>query len=290
MNSVFYDLAKEIVDKKDGNQVDKDEQYEEIVKYLEESTAQLVKEGMDKKKAAQKVMENLRDANEMSGPIQRVMFPFEKGLLLVLAAISAIYSLVISITWLYQNNDAHLVWFLISTTSSSFVYIFAVKPIQSINRRMLLNFILIIHMFTSLYGAFLIWGLEGPIVIMLSLLSLLMITLSIVLISLTRVGNKQLKKHKLSKQIRVLHSLNITAGIIVAGATFLFLWFLLSFSGELTLERLVIFLPFIIWLISYMLQIKLITQEKKQVAYALAIIPVLLLIVILTFLIMLIFA
>src|SRR5699024_12076924 len=100
MNSVFYDLAKEIVDKKDGNQVDKDEQYEEIVKYLEESTAQLVKEGMDKKKAAQKVMENLRDANEMSGPIQRVMFPFEKGLLLVLAAISAIYSLVISITWL----------------------------------------------------------------------------------------------------------------------------------------------------------------------------------------------
>lgn len=298
MNTIFHSFANQIVKQVDENQTDKDDLYEEIMDHLKESHAQLVKEGFNEKQAEQKAMDNFFDTMRIGDQVQQVIFPFRKEMLLILAVVSAIYSFAISSIWLYLENDTNIVWFLISATSSSFLYIYAIKPILFKSHRPLLNIILMIHIFIYVFGSILIFGLEKPTSIILALLSLFIIVLSIVLFSLTFERNKRSAKdheannhdQKLAKQIKFLHTLNTTAGIILGGATLLFLWFLLSFSGELTLARLVIFLPFIIWLISYMLQIKLITQDKKQVAYALAIIPVLLLIVIVTFLIMLIFA
>ena len=179
---------------------------------------------------------------------------------------------------------------MISVTSSSFIYIYAVKPIDSLRSRLFwLRIALIINMFTYIFGAFIIFGLEKPVSTVLSLLVLFIILLNIVLISLMSVRSKRTSKHSYPKQVNLLHALNIVAGIIIGGATLLMLWLLLAFSGELTLARSVIFLPFFIWLISYILQIKFITRNKKQIAYTLAAIPVLLSIVIVIFSIRLIF-
>lgn len=290
MNATFHDFVDKLVKQTDGNQVNKNDLYEEIMSHLEKSRAQFIKDGFDERQAEQKAIENYRSISGVDGQVQQVISPHENRMLLILAIASVIYSFVISSIWLYLDHDTNIVWFLISVTNSSFVYLCAVKPIYSLSRKLWLNIILIIHMFIYIFGAFLIFGLKGPISIILALLSLFIILLSIVLVSLTTVNNKQPNKHKLSKQIKLLHALNITAGIITFGATILILWLLLGFSGEMTLGRTVIFLPLFIWLISYFLQIKFITKNKKQVAYALAVIPGLLLIIIVVFLIMMIFA
>ncbi len=298
MNTTFHGFVDKIVKQADGGQAEKDDLYEEIMDHLQESHGQFVKEGFNEKQAEQKAMAHFLDTSEIGRQVQQVIFPFRKGMLLILAVASAIYSFAISSIWLYLENDTNIVWFLISTTNSSFVYVYAIRPIIYLSHRPLLNIILFIHLFIYIFGSVLIFGLERPISIILALLSLFIIVLNIVLFSLTVASNKRSGKdhhpnnheQKLAKQIKFLQTLNITAGMILACATLLSLWLLLAFSGELTLARSVIFLPFIIWFISYRLQNKLITKNRKQAAYVLAIIPTLFIIIILVFLIMLIFS
>lgn len=287
MNARFHDFANEIVKQTDEVHVDKEDLYIEVMNHLEKSKAKFVKDGFDEKQAEQKAMENFRNISEVAGQVQQPIFPFMKMMLLTLAVTSIVYSFATSSIWLYLENDTNIVWFMISVINSSFIYVCAVKPIS---RKLWLNTVLIIHIFIYFFGAVLIFGLKDPISTILGLLSLFIVLLSIVLVSLTLVYHKQSSKHKLSKQTKLLHVLNITTGIILVGATKLVLWLLLAFSGEMTLAGSVIFSPLFIWFITYILQIKYITKNNKQVAYGLAVIPVFLLIVIIAFSIRLIFA
>src|SRR5690625_493766 len=114
-------------------------------------------------------MENFGGVSEISGQMQQEIFPFHKRMLFILAIASFIYSLVISSIWLYLENDVNIVWFLISVTYSSFLYVNAVRPIERLNQRGWLNTLFIIHIFIYTFGALLIFELKSPISIVLSL-------------------------------------------------------------------------------------------------------------------------
>lgn len=290
MNGKFHEFADEMIKKTEQNQTNKEVLYKEIINELEEAKAKFMMEGLTERQAEQKSIESYLGVRKADGEVQQNIFPSEKRMLIILAIASMTFSIFLSSMWLYMENDVNIVWFLISVTSSSFIYICAVKPIKSLRKRLFwLKISLIINMFIYIFGAFTIFGLEKPISTILSLLSLFITLLNIVLISLIWVKSKRPKKHSYAKQVRSLHVLNIVSGIIIGGATLLMLWLLLGFSGELTLARSVIFLPFFIWVISYILQIKLINRNKSQIAYTLATFPVLLSIIIVVFFIRLIF-
>src|SRR5699024_954202 len=290
MNGKFHEFADEMVKQTELNQTDREVLYQEIMIYLEKEKMQFVAEGLTEIKAEQKAIESYLYVRKTGGEGQQNILPREKRMLIILAIASMVYSTFLSSMWLYVEKDVNIAWFLISVTSSTFIYIYAVKPIDSLRSRLFwLRIALIINMFTYIFGAFIIWGLEKPVSTVLSLLVLFIILLNIVLISLISVRSKRTSKHSCPKQVNLLHALNIVAGIIICVATLLMLWLFLVFSFDLSLFMSFIFLPFFIWLISYILQIKFITLNKKQIAYTLAAIPVLLSIVIVVFSIRLIF-
>src|SRR5699024_11350529 len=127
-------------------------------------------------KAEQKAIESYLYVRKTGGEGQQNILPREKRMLILLAIASMVYSIFISSIWLYVEKDVNIAWFLISVTSSSFIYIYAVKPIESLRSRLFwLRIALIINMFIYIFGAFIIWGLEKPDSTVLSLLVLFII-------------------------------------------------------------------------------------------------------------------
>lgn len=279
MNPTFHHFVDKIVKQTDGNQAGKDDLYEELMVHLEMSSEQFIQEGFTEKQAEQKAMEHFGGAEEIGSQIQRAMFPFRKEMLLTLAIASIICSFSIYLAWLLLENHAVIGWLVISIITSSSLFVTAVRPTCYLSRRIWLNTFLIIHVFLYVYGALLASGIDNPISIALTLLSWPIILLGIVLLYLITLNNYQPSKHRLHKHFRTLHILNLTAGIILVCATLFFLWGILVFSGEITLRVLIVFIPLVIWLIAYILQINLLPKNEK-IAYAIAIIPMLILIVI----------
>src|SRR5699024_12472004 len=133
---------------------------------------------------------------------------------IILAIASMVYSTFLSSMWLYVEKDVNIAWFLISVTSSSFIYIYAVKPIESLRSRLFwLRIALIINMFTYIFGAFIICGLEKPVSTVLSLLVLFIILLNIVFFSLISVRSMLKSKYSFTNQVKLLTDIYVVDGV-----------------------------------------------------------------------------
>lgn len=272
MNPSFHRFVDKIVKQTAGNQTEKDDLYEELMIHLEMSREQFIKEGFNEKQAEWKAMEHFGDAGEVGGQIRQAMFPFRKEMILALASVSIVLSFGVYMAWLLLENDAVIGWLFISVIISSCLFYAAIKPSSSLNRRLWLNTVLVIHILLYIYGALLASGIDNPISIALTFVSWLIILFGIILLYLTTLNNYQPSKYTLDKQFKVLHILNLTTGIIIVCATLFYLWGILVFSNEITLRMLIVFIPLLIWLIAYILQMNFLSKNKK-IAYMIAIIP-----------------
>lgn len=277
MNPSFHHFVDKIVKQTTGNKTEKDDLYEELMVHLEMSREQFIKEDFNEKQAEQKAMEHFGDADEIGDQIRRAMFPFRKIMMLALASVSIIFSFGVYLAWLFLENEAIIGWLFISVIISSCLFYAAIKPASSLNRRFWLNTVLIIHIFLYVYGALLASGIAHPISIALILLSWLIILFGIILLYLTTLNSYQSSKYTLDKQFKMLHVLNMTTGIIVICTTLFFIWGIVAFSPEITVRMLIVFIPLIIWLIAYILQINFLAKNKR-IAYTIAIIPMIILI------------
>lgn len=271
MKAEFQNFIEKVVSQIDGNEEEKADLREELTIHLELSYAEFTKNGYDKEEAKQQAMNSFGVPNEIGNDIQHAMFPYKKAMLLTLAITSFLYSFIVYIAHLFINGDAHILWLIISVISSSVVSLFALQVLPSLDRKRWLNATLIFHIATYLIGIG--FALE-PFTYILVLLILL---LSITLIYRTAMYQYKPGKHLLTEQIRWLHFLNISVGLAVIGMTLFFLWGIYAFGGPDTFPYL-ISVPLLIWLVAYYAQIKLITNNKKKVAYAVATMPVMLLI------------
>lgn len=279
MNSSFHHFVDKIVQQTTGNKTEKDDLYDELMVHLEMSREQFRKEGFNEKQAERKAMEHFGDADEIGDQIRRAMFPFRKIMMLALASVSIIFSFGVYLAWLFLENESVIGWLFISVIISSCLFYAAIKPASSLNRRFRLNTVLIIHIFLYVYGALLASGIAHPTSIPLIILSWLIILFDIILLFQTTLNNYQSTKYKLDKQFKMLHIFNMSAGIIVICTTLFFLWGIVAFSSEITLRMLMLFIPFIIWLIAYILQMNFLSRNKR-IAYMIAIVPMIILIVI----------
>lgn len=240
--------------------------------HLEMSSEQFIQEGFTEKQAERKAMEHFGDAEEIGGQIQQALFPFRKVMMLTLAITSIICSVGVYLAQLFIENNNLIVWFMISITISSLILIYANHPIPYLHHRQGLNLIIMIHAFVYAYGWVIAADVNHAIDMALVLLLWVIISIDIGLFYLITIKSSKLT---INKQAVLLHILNIVAGFILVIATLNMLWGLL-FVSEWTSSMLRVFIPFFIWLLAYLLQIRLLSRHKK-IAYTIAIIPILIL-------------
>lgn len=272
MNPRFHRFVNRIVKQTDGNQMEKNDLYEELMVHLEMSIEQFIQEGFTEKQAEQKAMEHFGDAEEIGSQIQQAMFPFRKTMMLTLAITSIIFSVAIYLAQLFIESNNQIVWLMISIAISSLILIYASQLIPFLNRRPWLRLIIIIHAFVYAYGWIIAADINHSIDIALVLLLWFIISIDIGLLYLITIKSRKLT---INKQAVILHILNIMAGFILVITTLNMLWGLL-FASEWTSSMLKVFIPLLIWLLAYLLQVRLISRHKK-IAYAIAIIPILIL-------------
>lgn len=280
MSTVLHRFVEKIVRQTDGNKAEKKDLYEELMSHLESSCNKFLAEGFERQGAEQKAMECFGDAGDVGGQIQQAMFPFRKEMMLTLAIVSIVFSFAVYLAQLFIEGDAYIGWLILSIIVSTFVFIFAVHPLPFLNRRLALNSMLFIHIFTYLFGVLLATGVTQSISIVLTFMAWFIVLLGIVLVYRTTIYDYQSSKHPYKRSAILLHTYNLTIGMVIIGFTLFFLWAFMLFIDEWTPFLLLLLVPLLIWLIAYMTQMKLLGKGRKSMSYVVALAPLLLLIVI----------
>lgn len=276
MTPVFKRYVEQIVQQTDAPPDEKEDLREELLIHLELSYAQLIKEGYSEQQAQRTVLENFGASKIIGNQIQEAMFPYRKAMMLTLAVASLLFSFIVFLSQLFLEGDAHIAWLILSVVVSSCLLTFTLQPMPILNRRILVNSLLLIHLFVYLFGMLMAMSVESNVSIPLTFSAWFIVLLTIVLIYRTTIFDYQFSKQTLKKQVKILHALNITAGIFIIAGTLFFLWAVLAFASlELSPSMFLIFVPLLIWIISYILGMQLIAKNKKRGAYIVTAIPLL---------------
>ncbi|MBO1001357.1 permease prefix domain 1-containing protein [Pseudogracilibacillus auburnensis] len=272
MNPVFDHYVKKIVQQIDGNEEEKTDIYEELIIHLQLSSEQFMLAGYDEKEANEMAMKSFGETNDIGDQMQQAMFPFRKLLFLLLTLSSLLFSFVVYSVQLFLEGDAHIGWLLLSVGTSSILLLFTLQALPFLERKTWLNIALICHIFIYLYGFLLSLYINHSISVPLTYFSLVIILIAIVLVYRTTIYDFQFTFER-KKQTKLLHFLNITLGIIIISASLFFLWAVLIFSESFEPFMLYIFIPMLIWIVTYVTQIKLSEKGKRISAYIVAAIP-----------------
>ena len=276
MTSVFKRYVEKIVQQTDAPSDEKEDLREELLIHLELSYAQLIKEGYSEQQAQRTVLEKFGESKIIGNQIQEAMFPYRKAMMLTLAVASLLFSFIVYLSQLFLEGDAHIAWLLLSVVVSTCLLTFTLQPMPILNRRVWVNCLLLIHLFVYLFGMLMATSVESTVSIPLTFFAWFIVLFAIVLIYRTTIFDYQSSRKTLKKQVKILHALNITAGIFIIAVTLFFLWAVLAFGSlELSPFMFLIFVPLLIWIVSYIMGMQLIAKNKKRGAYIVTAIPLL---------------
>lgn len=155
---------------------------------------------------------------------------------------------------------------------NSFLLFIVLNQDVRFNRRSWLNGILITHILTYLYGYAIGSFLDHAAVLPLAILNWMIILLALFLVYRTTIYEINFQGECV-KEAKLLHLINLVLGVVVTGMTLFFLWVAMWF-GEFHPFILLILIPFVLWILFYFGQMKLL-KKYKRIAFALAIISIL---------------
>ncbi len=267
MTKPFHTFITNILREVDGTKEEKLDMYEEIHVHLELTTTRYIEDGIERQKAEQLVMQDFGDSQKIGNELQEAMFPMRKILLLVLSLASIVFSVTIYVTYLFVEKHAEIIWLLLSIGTSSVLLLFALQVFPFLDRRRWINTVLILHLFIYVFGTLLATYMVHFLTPLLTIFGMILCLLSIVLIYRTTMYDFSFYSSKNTKQTKWLHFINITAGILIIGVTLFFVWGILAFSETFPPFLLVIFIPFVFWMIGYFIQMQLIKRNKRKFAY-----------------------
>lgn len=282
LNIAYRNYINQIIREIDGSDIEKADIAEEIEIHLQLSSEYYMKAGYEKKEAEKLAMNEFGKTNEIGKQMQEAIFPYRKIMFIMLIIASFLYTYSVYTAQLFLEGDAFISWLIIAVFSTSLLLLFVLRVFPKLDRKITLNSVLILHVFTFGYGTFLASSLESKINIFFEIFSWAILLGTIVLIYRTSIIDFEKGDYQLSKHKKVIHFLNITYGIVVIYYTLFFTIAIIAFSelSEIIHPRLAIFfIPLSIWLIAYYIQIKLLKNYAKF-AYLVAIIPAIMLITI----------
>ncbi|RFU62297.1 hypothetical protein D0469_20555 [Peribacillus saganii] len=270
MKSGLERFVENIVRHTDCSKEEKEDLYEELLIHLQMSRGQLMEDGLSKEEAEKKAMALFGNEGEIGSQIQQAMFPYRKELMFTLSVTSILYTVAAYCLQLFWEGNAFIMWMVVSMASSSFIFYLAVNKSVHLNRKRWINSTLVLHALIYLYGGMLSDGLSLTILPIAAGLVILLNLSLLYLTSLNSFGSSQ----ALNRDSKIIHALNITAGIFIIGATLFIVGGSLIMIGGFSPIMLAFCLPALIWIGLYIAQVKAL-KKNKRLAYGLAVVPML---------------
>ncbi|MFE4350952.1 permease prefix domain 1-containing protein [Peribacillus butanolivorans] len=260
MKTTFERYVKKIVNQTDCTKEEKEDMFEELLLHLELSRDDLIKQGKTPKEAEKMALILFGDEWEIGSQIQQALFPYRKELMLTLSIVSILFTFSVYALQLFKEGNAYIAWLLFSILTSATLLSLTLNLLVSINRKIMVNIVLVTHALVYIYGWGIASALDFTLFPLFSLIMAAILLLSLYLIYKTALvlpgySGKNLKKAKL------LHISNITLGILILSVTLFFLYAFLIFSSEVQPFMLLFFIPTVLWISLYILQIKLLKKH-----------------------------
>lgn len=260
MNLTFNQYVKQLILQMDVDANDEQDIYEELVTHLELSKKQFIQSGLNEKDAEKKAMAQFGNPKKIGEEIQDAMFPMRRFLLSLTAYLSIAYAFFAYSAQLFYEGYAHFVWLILAIVFSVCLW-FMAEHIGRFFRSLPIRVTVHIgHILIFLYGSFLLSAIDA-FVAGLSLVAWFIMLLSILGIYQLAIYNYRNGTDKQSKQIIIIHVINITLGIFYIGFFLFFTWGVLLFSegyAEVfgTLRFYMFIATLLVWIICYYVQIK----------------------------------
>lgn len=263
MKTKFERYIRKIVNQTDCTKEEKEDMYEEMLVHLEMSKADLIKQGHAPKEAEKIAIDLFGNEWEIGTQIQQALFPYRKELMLTLSIVSILYTFSVYSLQLFQNGDAYIGWLLFSILTSATLLSLTLNLLVSINRKIWINTALVTHTLVYLYG----WGvasaLDFTMLPLFSMIIAVILLLSLYLIYKTALVLPSYSGKSLRKAKR-LHLFNITIGVLILATTIFYIYIFLIFASEMEPIMLLLCIPAVLWIILYILQIKLLKKHPKS--------------------------
>lgn len=267
MKQPFQRFVEGIVRETDSNHEERKDLYEELLSHLECSFIDYQKQGLSEEEAMRTAMTNFGEEREIGKQLQQAMYPYRREMMLSLSVASLLFAYSVYACQLFVMGDAPIPWLIVAVFISTAILVMTVRPVSSLNRRLWMNSMLLIHIMTFFYGFLLATDVYPPLSTGLSIISGLILLLAIVLVYRTTIYDYSSKRQQLVKDAKRFHFINITTGIFIVFATLFFLWAFLLF-GDMSPKVFILFIPLVLWIVSYASQLQLLSKQKKLWAYA----------------------
>ncbi len=218
---------------------------------------------------------------------------------MTLAISSMVFTICVYLAKLFIEGDAHIVWLVVSMIMSTSILVLSIYPIAFFNRKKWLIALLIFHIIIYAFGATFIDGGLYSFSIVFTPLNLFwgfIILLTLIMIYRAMTHNYLANNHPLPMHAKTLHILNMISGLFVIPVGIYFFTFFLAiaysgngFSGifKSLFSIFYTFFPLLLillWLVLYIIQIKLVRKKKVKIAYSIVCLPVSGMLIILAFL------
>ena len=131
-----------------------------------------------------------------------------------------------------------------------------------------MNSLLMTHLLVYLYGYAIASGFGFAAQLPLTASNWVILLLSLLLVYQTTIYEMNFRDGAV-KETKRLHQVNFISGIVVIGLSLFFLWGAMILFGGFQPALLILLMPFGIWLLLYIGQIKLVKKRKKT-AFVLA--------------------
>ncbi|PWA08886.1 hypothetical protein DCC39_14080 [Pueribacillus theae] len=273
MKSNFEHYVEKILKQTACGNEEKEDISEELMTHLELLKEELMREGMNEKEAELEAMERFGPEKEIGCQLQQSIFPYRKELMLTLSVSSFIFSISVYLLLLSIEGDALIGWLIPSMFINSLLFLIALNQVVGFNRRRWMNSILITHIIIDLYGYTIVSSFDHTAFLPIAILNWLIILLALFLVYQTTIYEMNLQG-EIVKEAKRLHLINLVLGAVVAGVALFYLWVGMWLFGGYHPLILLMMIPFVLWILLYFLQMKLLKKHKGS-AFVIAIISIL---------------
>lgn len=275
MKSKLEQYVKNIVRHTECSKKEKEDLFEELLIHLELSRDQFLKEGLSIEEAEKKAMEVFGEEGEIGSQLQQAIFPYRKELMLTLALSSLLFTVSNYVVALFVTGDAFFGWLIVSMFLSGMLLFLPLNQSFHLNKKLWLNALLVLHTLGQLYGWLIATQIPGTSNIGLTIWVWLNIALAIGLVYRTTIYDFSADE----KHMKFLHGINITSGILIIGASLVFIVGGLIMIGSLHPMMLLFSSPILLWMVLYIVQLKVVKKNKK-IAFTIGSVPFLIFVLI----------
>ncbi|MGN1386653.1 MAG: permease prefix domain 1-containing protein [Bacillus sp. (in: firmicutes)] len=246
---------KKIVDHTDCSKEEKEDLAEELTVHLEILTEENIKLGMSEQEAVQEAIRIFGSEHTIGEQLQQAMFPYRRELLVTISLSFIALTFAAYSVYLFYLQEASNIELLINVLIGLGLLTATVSQTFNTKRKLIINSLLVMALLGSVMNSLMLAYTDHYFTQFLLFLNYGIMLAIIVMLYITTMHSAYFNK-PFSRLQKLMHFVNITVGLVILAATLFFVWGILLFGG-MRWGLTFIFIPLVIWLILYIIQVKL---------------------------------